>query len=117
MPKDTKPFSPLYLVFDLPLKMNVELPLLKPERACGHSNIDVLYQVLGAIPQWATFYSEKRTVEMNADLANLPGSSFNLKFTATFESIVKEISFTVNFMKKDDPKPPPTDVPVAPIKP
>lgn len=54
---------------------------------------------------------------MNADLPNLPGSSFKLKFTATFESIVKEISFTVTFMKKDDPKPPPNDVPVAPIKP
>ena len=96
------------------MEMKIQLPLFQPDPACGHSNTDFLYQVSGNIPTWATFYAEKRTVEMNTDLANLLGSSFNLKFTATFESIVKEISFKVNFVKKDDPKPPPADVPTIP---
>jgi hypothetical protein len=50
LPKDAKPFSPLYLVFNLPVAMTVELPLFEPDPACGYSNADVLYQVLGDIP-------------------------------------------------------------------
>jgi RNA processing factor Prp31 len=51
---------------------------------------------------------------MNSDLPKLLGTSFKLKFMASFESLIKEISFTVAFIKKDDPKPPPTDVPTTP---
>ena len=74
-PEDSK-FSSLYLAFDLPLNLNIYLPLYEPSPSCNLSNADVEYRVVdenNSLPDWVTFDADSRTLTAYSNDSDLIG--------------------------------------------
>lgn len=122
VPADAKAFSGLYPIFSLPDAFTISLPVYDPSPACGLSNTDVLYEVVGELPEWATFKQDEREVDIDVDDAGLVGTAWPMTFTATYRSITQEITFAVSFIdntkksvepvqEQEEPEPEPEEEP------
>lgn len=59
--------SVLMMTYELPFSAKVQLPLYEPMPACGKKNSDLIYELVGEVPDWVYFDVQKRVVEIETD--------------------------------------------------